>query len=50
MAQLGVYVGNDPGHFASFEQWLGRPVDGVLVYTAGDTWEDIADPSWAIGL
>jgi hypothetical protein len=48
--QLGVYVGNEPDRVEQFERWLGRRVDGVLGYTAGETWQDIADPAWPIGL
>jgi hypothetical protein len=47
---LGVYLGNAPERVAPFEAWLGRRVDGVLGYTAGETWEDIADPGWPLGL
>ncbi len=49
-AQLGVFVGNEPERVTQFERWLGRPVDGVLGYTAGQNWDDIADPGWAIAL
>ena len=47
---LGVFVGNTPGDVPSFERWLGREVDGVLGYTAGNTWEEIGDPGWFIDL
>jgi hypothetical protein len=47
---LGVYLGNAPERVAPFEAWLGRRVDGVLGYTAGEIWEDIADPGWPLGL
>ena len=49
-AELGVFVGNEPARVAEFERWLGRPVNGVLGYTAGRNWEDIATPDWAIAL
>jgi Glycosyl hydrolase family 26 len=47
MAELGVFVGNQPSALAQFESWLGRPVDGVLGYTGGSSWGD-ADPGWQL--
>src|SRR5689334_1201681 len=47
MAELGVFIGNEPSALAHFESWLGRPVDAVLGYTNGSSWS-AADPSWQI--
>jgi Ca2+-binding RTX toxin-like protein len=42
MAELGVYVGNDPAGVAQFEAWLGKPVDGVLGYIGNASWSDFS--------
>jgi hypothetical protein len=48
---LGVYVGNTPVDVVTFEQWLGRPVDGVLGYTGQASWQDYdGSVGWAAGL
>lgn len=47
-AALGVYVGDDPGDVASFEAWLGCPVQQVLIFTDERSWRHIADPRWFV--
>ena len=47
--QLGVYVGNEPEHFARFEAWIGQEA-APLGYVGGGTWEDIASPGWVIDM
>ena len=48
---LGVYVGNTPADVTKFEQWLSRPVDGVLGYTGNASWQDYdGSVGWATGL
>lgn len=37
---LGAYCGNSTTNLVAFEQWLGRPVDGILGYTGGASWDD----------
>lgn len=46
---LGVYDGNDASAVTAFEQWLGRPVDGVLAYVGDQGWSDY-DAGWAVDL
>jgi Glycosyl hydrolase family 26 len=48
---LGAYCGNSVEGLKQFEQWLGRPVDGVLGYTGNASWEDYdGSVGWAAGL
>jgi hypothetical protein len=48
---LGVYVGNTPEDVQVFEEWLGKPVDGVLGYTGHASWQDYdGSVGWAAGL
>lgn len=37
---LVVATGNDPADARRFEQWLGRPVDGVQLHNGSAGWED----------
>lgn len=48
---VGVYVGNDASAVATFETWLGKPVDGVLGYTGAADWADYdGSVGWAKGV
>jgi hypothetical protein len=48
---VGAYCGNSVDALKQFEQWLGRPVDGVLGYTGNASWEDYdGSVGWATGL
>jgi Glycosyl hydrolase family 26 len=48
---VGAYCGNSVDGLRRFEQWLGRPVDGVLGYTGNANWEDYdGSVGWATGL
>jgi hypothetical protein len=45
---VGVYVGNSPAALTSFENWLGRPVDGVHGFVGQASWADFASSAqWA---
>lgn len=47
----GVFVGNNPSEVLKFEQWLGKPVDGVLGYVGHQSWQDFTGSAgWADGL
>jgi hypothetical protein len=48
---VGAYCGNSVDGIKQFEQWLGRPVDGILGYTGNANWEDYdGSVGWAVGL
>lgn len=48
---VGAYCGNSVDDLKQFEQWLGRPVDGVLGYTGNASWDDYdGSVGWASGL
>jgi len=48
MAELGVFVGNNPTGVYSFETWLGREVDGVLGFIGQASWTDFTEGArWA---
>lgn len=48
---FGVYVGNDPKDVLKYEEWLGKPTDGILAYTGDANWQDYDGcTGWAIGL
>lgn len=47
---LVVSVGNQPADLATFEAWLGRPVDGVQLFTGQADWNDWnGSLGWLIG-
>ncbi len=53
MAQLGVYGNNDPSSVISFEQWLDRPVDVILMFCGPykNGWSDaVANVRWVASL
>ncbi|MEM6625615.1 MAG: glycosyl hydrolase [Pseudomonadota bacterium] len=48
---VGVFVGNEPEKVKIFEEWLGRRVEQVLIFTGGESWEDFSGSvGWAAGL
>lgn len=47
---LVVSVGNDPADLATFEAWLGRPVDGVQLFVGQKDWDDwLNSLGWIMG-
>src|SRR3569832_1420648 len=50
-SRLGVFCGNDPAAVQQFEDWLGRPVDGIVGFTGMADWDDYdGSVPWAIGI
>ena len=45
---VGVFRGTDESNVVSYAQWLGRPVDLVVDFSARDTWEQIAKPDYLL--
>lgn len=45
---MGVYGANNPKLVRQFEEWLGCPVDQLLVFTDQASWEGIGWPQWFI--
>ncbi|MBY9064253.1 hypothetical protein K7957_15030 [Sphingomonas yunnanensis] len=41
--QSVVYVGNDVPDLAAYESWLGRPTDGVQLFSGRNGWADWSD-------
>lgn len=51
MTSLGVYAGTSPDGVASFEHWLGRPVDFATVFLNQNSWAAFDDSVyWATDL
>lgn len=44
----GVFRQTDPQAVRQFAQWLGRPLDVVVDFSARDTWEQIAYPGYML--
>lgn len=44
----GVFRGTDVDAVASFEEWLGRPVDLVVDFSARANWYDISSPDYLL--
>jgi hypothetical protein len=46
MAAIGVHCegDNQTSQYDSFSQWLGKPVQYRVVFTARDSWNDVANP------
>jgi len=47
-AKLGVFRETQPAAVAAFDQWLGRPVDIAVDFSARATWDDIASPTYLL--
>jgi hypothetical protein len=45
---LGVFRSTDPAAVEAFEQWLGRPVDVVVDFSARANWYDISAPDYLL--
>lgn len=45
---LSTYAANDPKLVGKFEDWLGCPVDFLMVFTDQATWEGIGWPQWFV--
>jgi hypothetical protein len=45
---LGVFRSTDPAEVEAFEQWLGRPVDVIVDFSARANWYDISAPDYLL--